>query len=111
MAPPEEGDKKKRKAHVGSWKPGQSGNPNGRPKSKILHLLGKLAGEKRAGRFLTREQELATSMWADALDKVPGARTVLLERMLGKVPLPIEGGDGESGKVLNINIISYADGK
>lgn len=86
------------------YKPGQSGNPNGRPKD-VVKEIGKMIAARRAGKALTeRERKLA-----EDLDFNPKEITVLEQIMLSlatsknplKIALYLE---RTFGKVPNINI-------
>jgi hypothetical protein len=78
----------KRKLHSANWKPGQSGNPKGRPRAghSIRELM---AMRVNNDEFVDRVLELAMEGNATALREV-------LERLDGKVPQGLVGGDGET---------------
>ena len=72
----------------GQWRPGQSGNPNGRPKTKPY----KEALEKVAA-AMGGYEELAKAQWAKALTGDVAAQKEIADRIDGKVPSPIGGTD------------------
>ncbi len=92
-----------------SWKDGQSGNPNGRPKGTLsITTQIKKVGAWKAPKELVKEfqqicpqlsddatwaETLAVKMWAKALDSKSGDAMTkeIVERIDGKVPLPIGG--------------------
>lgn len=93
---------------------GKVGNPGGRPKSReitecLRSLLGryvqemsngKIAEEDRRGLLkfpkgakITARQELARNILNDAIRGVGNNRELVLDRIEGKVPLPVQGSD------------------
>lgn len=101
--------KKESKENLKSWKPGQSGNPNGRPKGTVsITTQIKLIGAWQAPKEFIKElqqiypqlpdnassaQVLAVKAWIKAFDSKTGDAMTkeILERIDGKVPLPIGG--------------------
>jgi len=53
------------------WKPGQSGNPKGRPKKgkTITDALNKYLNQKEPGSEITRKQQLIQSIYSLAVDE------------------------------------------
>jgi len=106
------------------WKPGQSGNPKGRPtKAFCLTELVKAELEAQAehqGKLLknpdgspkTYAQILASAIVRQAAKGNPSALNQLWDRMDGKVPLPLEHG-GPGGGALKVQIVltDKANGK
>ena len=75
------------------WKPGQSGNPNGRPKRD--------AASEIAQAIFENNRELIYKVMLKSLRKgSAGAFAVLAERGYGKTPQPIRG-EGEDGAILH----------
>lgn len=75
-----------------SWKPGQSGNPGGRPKTKPLtdgmRML--LEGDKEGFLALPKPLRLQIARWyGDALTCAK-SRALLLDRMEGGVPRAVD---------------------
>jgi len=76
------------------WQPGQSGNPNGRPKkdvcitSLVKELLGKDAGDGKTYAQLVAEAIVKLATTPDARGHVPTIKE-LLDRMEGKVTQPV----------------------
>ena len=78
----------------GKWKPGQSGNPNGRPKTRpfkdaldrVLRAVGQ--GDEQKGL-----DQLASAMFAKAMNGDVAAYKEIADRYEGKVPTPIGGTD------------------
>ena len=68
------------------WKPGQSGNPGGRPKSEvsITAILRRMAEERRGKDARTRAQELADKIWETALSGDRMTSEYLVDRLDGK---------------------------
>lgn len=75
------------------WKPGQSGNPKGRPKQSLTALLRK-AAEKRElfGQPMPEGQDVgetfADACFAWAIKGNPAFASQILDRLEGKVPQP-----------------------
>ncbi len=109
MAKKKKPPKKNASDNLHSWKPGQSGNPNGRPKGtvSITSQLKIVAGWKAPKELITDlkqifpnlpdnascAQVLAVKAWIKAFDSKTGDAMTkeILERIDGKVPLPIGG--------------------
>ena len=76
------------------WMPGQSGNPNGRPKkdvcitSLVKELLEQDAGEGKTYAQLVAEAIVKLSTTPDARGHVPTVKE-LLDRLEGKVTQPV----------------------
>ena len=73
------------------WKPGQSGNPAGRPKKEgcvkeLLEMEGKKNVTTKDGRTLTKFQALIERVWIQAINGDASARDFILNRTEGKVP-------------------------
>lgn len=89
------------------WKPGQSGNPKGRPKKgdtlaeMIREFLDEDDGEDRK----TRKRKLIEAAYEKALEGDAAARSWLSDRGYGKAPQPLVGG-GEDASPLDI-ILSW----
>jgi hypothetical protein len=99
------------------WKPGQSGNPKGRPKKEFcLTSLVKAELEAQAadksGKMLKNDdgtpktwaQILASAIVRQAAKGNPSALNQLWDRMDGKVPLPLEHG-GKGGGPLKVSVV------
>ncbi len=71
---------------VGSWKPGQSGNPNGRPpKDRSISEILEKYGDIEDDEGLTKKEKLIKMMWELAIqDKDMPAAKYILDRILGK---------------------------
>ena len=78
----------------GQWRPGQSGNPSGRPKSKpfkeALERALKALGEKDYDKGL---DHIAAAMAAKAMSGDMAAAKEIADRIDGKVPTAIGGTD------------------
>ena len=78
------------------WQPGQSGNPNGRPKeSGIRYWLKKYADEIPIKEYKTRGELLADNLWKDALKKKASldrtmSRKIVIEQVEGRPPQAIQ---------------------
>jgi len=88
-----------------NWKPGQSGNPNGRPRREecITDLLRAEAYEKLKfeGTLMEKRQALARMVWKLALDPdnvYNCMRVYLIDRVDGK-PIQRITGEGEDGSI------------
>lgn len=68
---------------MAQFKKGQSGNPGGRPPSKLNKLLSEYLRSKDGDK--TREQKLAEKIYELALDGDMRAATLIWDRMEGKV--------------------------
>jgi len=84
------------------WKPGESGNPRGRPKKDVcLTTLAKAA--------LEADPELAqkaVKKWLDQVVKGDAvARRELLDRLEGRVPVPVQ------AKIETTGTVSFTIGK
>ena len=88
--------KEKRLANLTPWKPGQSGNPNGRPK-KITDALNHVVTKKRA-------RNMANAIVAQAEEGNVMAFQEVANRIEGKIPQSIS---GEDGGPLEIAIITH----
>jgi Family of unknown function (DUF5681) len=78
------------------WKPGQSGNPGGRPKKKPLtdeleKILNTISHDKAGKTYATRLVEAAVRR---AIKKSDFALKEIWERTEGKVPQAVTGGNG-----------------
>jgi len=80
-----------------TWKPGQSGNPNGRPKrgeslSEILRML----GEERDVRIkgvpgeITKKEAVGRRLYDLALRGNVAALKYLMDRLEGRVPFSVD---------------------
>lgn len=74
----------------GQWKPGNSGNPGGRPRSKTTWaaILARVGREKNESGE-PRKLRVARVLWAMAEARNIDAIHLLMERMDGKPPQPI----------------------
>lgn len=85
------------------WQPGQSGNPNGRPKSKpfreALRRAIAAAGDDR-----DVLKDVADSLVAEALSGDVQAIRELADRLDGKVAQPLKG-DDEDGTPIAIQVV------
>jgi hypothetical protein len=78
-------NRQKRKAPKTAWKPGQSGNPNGRPKKEYcISDWIREKGEARTKMDRTRYEELSEVVWARALSADIGFVNIILDRLEGK---------------------------
>lgn len=103
------------------WKPGKSGNPNGRPK-KELSLISIIKAElespayskdgdqirDRDGNPLTWAQVLGKSIVRQAGKGNSVAMKELLDRIDGKVPQPLEH-SGQGGGKLTVSVVLTDD--
>lgn len=74
------------------WKPGQSGNPSGRPKKLTRHLERLLDKPGPDGK--TYAEKLVESTIKRAIAKSDFAANMVWERAEGKVPQAVTGADG-----------------
>jgi len=95
---------------------GQSGNPKGRPKKgdSFTDILTAMASVKdvrtQDGKVLDRKTALCEMMWANTLrEKDTYAAKFLIERMEGKVPLPLQGPPDEDGNPTPVAIIQTVE--
>jgi len=66
-----------------SWRPGQSGNPSGRPRNELLTLLREAANEVDGG--VTKGEKLVIKIWEMALAGDIRAISILFDRLFGRV--------------------------
>lgn len=90
--------------HLIPWKPGQSGNPSGRPKTKPFKEAIRRAVEA-AGTDTEKLDRLATALYAKALEGDVSAIREIGDRLDGKVAQAIIGGDEEDPAVQHIHRI------
>jgi hypothetical protein len=83
-----------RKAPPHAFKPGQSGNPGGKPKSNLNKLLSQFMAGKDTGDRVSREKRLAEKLGRLALSGDMDAIRYVWDRLEGKIPQPV---DLESG--------------
>lgn len=95
------------------WKPGQSGNPKGRPPKElcITSLIKEELEEvlRAEGGNITFARAFAKALIRKAIKGHNVAMKELLERVDGKVPLPLEHG-GKGGGPMRFNV-TLTDGK
>jgi hypothetical protein len=97
------------------WKPGQSGNPNGRPcgPSLTTRLRDLLEGDRVRGKRLKDGKQavdrLAEAILDGAIDGDPRLIQQLWDRLEGKVPLRIAGADGEDLSVKHYHVSNAPD--
>lgn len=65
---------------------GVSPNPSGRPKSRLIQFLDEALSETDPKTKKTKEKMIAERIVADAVDGDQEARSMIFNRMLGKVP-------------------------
>lgn len=90
-----EAKKQKRLANLKPWKPGQSGNPSGRPKrNPISDALREIMEEidPRTKKLIARR--LADALVKKALAGDVKAAALIGDRVEGKVPIRVAGHDG-----------------
>ena len=94
------------------FKPGQTGNPKGRPKKgeSMTDILGELAGIKDvtlpSGEKVTRKRALVERLWAKAIrDGDTTAIKFIIERLDGKTPQVIQGPDDEDGNPIPVAVV------
>ena len=81
--------------HLRPWKPGQSGNPKGKPKRSLTTLL-REAGEKgevlgeRLPEGMTVAEAFAQAAWGHAIKGNPSFASQILDRLEGKVPSVVQ---------------------
>ena len=80
---------KGRKTGGKDWKPGQSGNPKGRPPSnttltELLREAGEIQDAKWNGETMARKQALANIMWMQALRGADATQRYIYDRIDGK---------------------------
>lgn len=94
----------KRKVPKTAYKPGQSGNPAGRPKSRLTALLAQHLGMEANGSGEKWEERLAKRviMLADTGDK--WALEFIWDRMEGKAPITVESGQGGVPAVFTLHL-------
>ena len=80
-----------RGAHLPRWRPGQSGNPKGRPKGiqTVRELLAKISRE-RAANGGTRLEAALRRTYDLALEGTPWAVQFIVERLEGRVPQALQ---------------------
>lgn len=81
-----------RMANSGSFKKGQSGNPGGRPAVLLTPLLREIMQATESGN-ISKAKLLAQTLVDKAIAGDMDAIKVVLDRIDGKVALPIEGND------------------
>ncbi len=91
------------------WKPGQTGNPNGRPKGTSLTLtLRKLLDTPVPGKDITYAEAVIRRLVAEAMKGNTKAANIILERIDGKVPQAITGmvseGNPDGAIMFNVTI-------
>lgn len=86
------------------FKPGQSGNPGGRPKTKPFKEAIRRAVEA-AGDDTGKLDMLALALYSKALEGDVSALKEIADRLDGKVPQGIIGGDDDDPAVKVINRI------
>ena len=90
----------KRKAPRSAFKPGQSGNPGGRPKSSLSKTIARILTEKFPGSKCTNEEHLARAIVKSAIEGDKDMRHLIFDRLEGKVLQPVGvGGDPDAGPV------------
>jgi hypothetical protein len=93
------------------WKPGQSGNPGGRPKRKPLTdayaaLLDKpipsdMARQLKLDESTTYAQVIAMSLVREAVKGKVNAAAEVADRVEGKITQPISGADGGAIQIVS----------
>ena len=86
------------------FKPGQSGNPGGRPKTKPFKEAIRRAVEA-AGDDTQKLDMLALALYSKALEGDVSALKEIADRLDGKVPQGIVGGDDDEPAVKTYNRI------
>jgi len=89
------------------FKPGQSGNPSGRPKKLITDATRELLAKKDAATGLTNAHLVAEAQIREAIKGETAAYNAIADRTEGKVPQPISG--DEDGEPLRIQFVGFAD--
>ena len=80
---------KRQKTGGRDWKPGESGNPNGRPKTgqaltDLLREAGEITDAKWNGQTMARKKALANQMWMQALRGSEPTQRYIYDRLDGK---------------------------
>ena len=77
--------KKKRKATPASWKPGQSGNPNGRPPAgwSWAEMLREMGDKTKYGTGKTYKEIMGKKLWEECIRGNVHAMKALMNRMDG----------------------------
>ncbi len=101
------------------WKPGQSGNPGGRPKRKPLTdayaaLLDKpippdMARQLKLDESTTYAQVIAMSLVREAVKGKVQAAAEVADRVEGKITQPISGPEGGAIPIANLTPIDFTD--
>ena len=98
------------------FKPGQSGNPKGRPKKgeSYSDILAQMAAIKDIrlgdGTLIDRKTALCEMMWTKALrDKDTYAAKFIIERLEGKTPLTLQGPDDDDGNPTPVAVIQTVE--
>lgn len=101
------------------WKPGQSGNPGGRPKRKPLTdayaaLLDKpipsdMARQLKLDESTTYAQVIAMSLVREAVKGKVNAAAEVADRVEGKIAQPISGPDGGAIPIANLTPSDFSD--
>jgi hypothetical protein len=101
------------------WKPGQSGNPGGRPKRKPLTdayaaLLDKpippdMARQLKLDESTTYAQVIAISLVREAVKGKVQAAAEVADRVEGKITQPISGPEGGAIPIANLTPIDFTD--
>lgn len=78
-----------RKAPRSAFKPGQSGNPGGRPKSTLSKTLARILAEKFPGSKFTNEEHLARVIIKAAIEGDKDMTHLIFDRLEGKMMQPV----------------------
>jgi hypothetical protein len=101
------------------WKPGESGNPGGRPRRKPLTdayaaLLDKpippdMARQLKLDESTTYAQVIAMSLVREAVKGKVQAAAEVADRVEGKITQPISGPEGGAIPIANLTPIDFTD--
>lgn len=83
-----------------AFKPGQSGNPSGRPKSSLGKTLSKIVREKFPGKRFTNEEALCRAIVKRAIEGDKDLIELIFDRLEGKVPQAIQGEISETKRIV-----------
>jgi hypothetical protein len=92
-----------------AFKPGQSGNPKGRPKKgqSFKEIIAELSGLEDItgpdGKKISRKQAVTEKLYARAIrDGDVSAIRLIIEKLDGKEPQPISGGTDDDGEPIPV---------
>ena len=82
------------------FKPGQSGNPGGRPKSNLARLLAQYLDGTDKGERVKREQKLVEKLYKLAVSGDRGAIEYIFDRLEGKITQDLNVSGDITGRII-----------